>query len=460
MPRPGEKVSPTPNLRAPADPLADARRMRWQIAALACLPQLLACDTEPPPNIRPTSEASQTGDHVRARANAAPQTQNADVNAGSPSPAEAAAEIEDGDHPGRDRFAPIAGDPPHIDGYDPEEEGCPSGNWCGTIATASAIASTNAATHEQSGCPAAIVGSQRDKGEAGRAYEGLSPSKVMQGNIDRHGTARTRGEGNEDACCYHWFEYCSGRPLRDGDSIRTAPVRSDPDWGRWTELRERSPAEAGPELAEVLGRGWLGDAQAEHASIAAFARVALELMAVGAPADLIADTHKAAVDEVEHARVCLGLASDYLGQPLGPGPLHDVQPRTRTVIEIAVDAFVEGCVGETTAALMAERAAGSSRDESIAEALATISHDEARHAALAWRTLEWALRIDRTAVAAAVRRAAAQLRQALPDPRHRPCDPRLAEFGRLDERAQAHAARDAWHAIIEPMVTTMLGPST
>ena len=37
---------------------------------------------------------------------------------------------------------------------------------------------------------------------------------------------------------------------------------------------------------------------AEHSSVAAFGRVALELMAVGAPGRLVADAHQAAIDEV------------------------------------------------------------------------------------------------------------------------------------------------------------------
>lgn len=37
---------------------------------------------------------------------------------------------------------------------------------------------------------------------------------------------------------------------------------------------------------------------AEHSSVAAFGRVALELMAVGAPGRLVAGAHQAAIDEV------------------------------------------------------------------------------------------------------------------------------------------------------------------
>ena len=43
----------------------------------------------------------------------------------------------------------------------------------------------------------------------------------------------------------------------------------------------------------------------EHASIAAFARTICQLMALGAPARLLADTQRALGDEIEHATSCL-----------------------------------------------------------------------------------------------------------------------------------------------------------
>jgi hypothetical protein len=47
-----------------------------------------------------------------------------------------------------------------------------------------------------------------------------------------------------------------------------------------------------------LAAQWATDGAAEHASIASFARVTLQLMALGAPAGLLADTQRGAADEV------------------------------------------------------------------------------------------------------------------------------------------------------------------
>ena len=55
---------------------------------------------------------------------------------------------------------------------------------------------------------------------------------------------------------------------------------------------------AGVALNASKAQAWRLSGLAEHSSVAAFARAALELMAVGAPAELGADAHQAAIDEV------------------------------------------------------------------------------------------------------------------------------------------------------------------
>lgn len=57
----------------------------------------------------------------------------------------------------------------------------------------------------------------------------------------------------------------------------------------------------------------------EHASVAAFSRFSLQLMALGAPSDLLQKSHEAAADEIRHARDAFALAGHYAGRPVGPG---------------------------------------------------------------------------------------------------------------------------------------------
>jgi hypothetical protein len=54
----------------------------------------------------------------------------------------------------------------------------------------------------------------------------------------------------------------------------------------------------------------------------------------------------------------------------------------------------EGCVGETLAAIECAARAATCTIPAVREILDTIVADEARHAALAWRTLRWLLQDD------------------------------------------------------------------
>jgi hypothetical protein len=130
----------------------------------------------------------------------------------------------------------------------------------------------------------------------------------------------------------------------------------------------------------------------EHASVAAFARFALELLALGAPAGLVLETQAALADEIEHATICFGLASAFAQREVRPGPL-DVRGalgklERESVIETAI---LEACVGETIAAVEAQIALEHATDSDVRRALTRIAADEARHAELGWKFLAWAL---------------------------------------------------------------------
>ena len=156
----------------------------------------------------------------------------------------------------------------------------------------------------------------------------------------------------------------------------------------------------GDELAEA----WLNDALMEHASIASFAKFTLDLLAIGAPAELVHDAQQASIDEVHHARLCFALASRFAGRSLGPGSLPTATQSSQgssgphQLGDIVRAAFREGCVGETIAALVASEQRDGCTDQQAVDALSIIARDEAQHAALAWRFIAWALGQDRAAV--------------------------------------------------------------
>jgi hypothetical protein len=353
------------------------------------------------------------------------------------------------------RYMPIPGDPPYVDGYNPEEETCPSGNWCGTIASAAAILPKGDTTPPVMECAARIVGAHEPSPIEGKTYEGLSAKKTMQGAFNEGRTKARRAKGDEDACCYHWFEYCSGRPLLDGAEGVIAPARSSNAW--LADDVEPSIEGLTDRARRALAAAWLEDALREHASIAAFSRATIELLAIGAPPELVEACQHATLDEIDHARRCFSLATAYAGRPLGPGPLPGLAPRGKDIVGLALDTFVEGCVGETIAALVAERAGERTRDPAVRATLRVIAEDEARHAALAWRTIAWAVQAGGAPVETALRRLLER------PPTIDPVEPMdaatraalgraWADHGRLDDVALAQTVSDAWQDIITPML--------
>lgn len=179
-----------------------------------------------------------------------------------------------------------------------------------------------------------------------------------------------------------------GRPLLVEGAARVAAPAGRSDWGAAPDV----PLPADPALRAALAEHWTRVGAAEHASVASFARFTLQLLALGAPPELVMDAQVAAADEVRHARLAYGLASRYAGAPVGPGPLPlaDAAPAldARSVMHGLVS---EACIGETLGAAELFAAADTCVDTRLAAALREAGHEEARHAALAWRTLRWLL---------------------------------------------------------------------
>jgi hypothetical protein len=141
-----------------------------------------------------------------------------------------------------------------------------------------------------------------------------------------------------------------------------------------------------------LADGWTQVALMEHASIAAFARFTLQLLALGAPAHLVEGSNAAMIDETNHAKLAFGIASAYAGQDVGPGRLDLQNALGETSLgEILINVIREGCIGETVAAIEASEALEHAVDPVVREALARIAEDELRHAELAWKFVRWAL---------------------------------------------------------------------
>jgi hypothetical protein len=180
-----------------------------------------------------------------------------------------------------------------------------------------------------------------------------------------------------------------GRPFLVAHAARLPPVTSRSDW---SEIHTPRLDHLSLEERAALARHWTTLGQMEHASIAAFARFSLQLLALGAPADLVEACTAALADETAHAKLCFGIASAYAGRSIGPGPLDVSNSLELTSLSDIVDLVIaEGCIGETSAALEALEAAESAADPVIRAAYTRIAADEQRHAELAFRFVRWAL---------------------------------------------------------------------
>src|SRR5262245_13265827 len=183
----------------------------------------------------------------------------------------------------------------------------------------------------------------------------------------------------------------SGRPLR----IRGAVVRADlaavAGWqaaGPGPDVRALSPA-----ARRALAAAWADAARSEHASVPAFARLALTLVSLGAPSRLVEAVHRAALEEIEHARITFALVEAYAYAPVSPGSLEDLWAApavtARSLPELARESLIDGCLNEGIAAEVARQACARAGDPVVRAALATIARDEASHAELAWQIVEW-----------------------------------------------------------------------
>lgn len=184
-----------------------------------------------------------------------------------------------------------------------------------------------------------------------------------------------------------------GRPFLVDGETRVAPCVARSDWYSASPERAMASGDLEPELRAALLEGWTAQALMEHASVAAFARFALQLASLGAPPELLTRTATAMLDEIRHARACFELARRFSDRELGPGPLPVAGALGASDWgSILTDCILEGCIGETVAAIEAAEALSHCKDAAASQVLGQIVSEESQHAELAWQFLAWSLR--------------------------------------------------------------------
>ncbi len=188
--------------------------------------------------------------------------------------------------------------------------------------------------------------------------------------------------------------------------------------------------------AGALGRHFASAAHLEAASLDAFVRLRDELWLHGAGDELRGAAFLSALEEVRHAQVTSALAARFGASVATPR----VESRPlRSLLEVALDNAVEGCVRETYGALVAHHQARHAQDPEVRAVMARIAEDETRHAELSWDIAAWADSRLSPAEREAVRRARRAAVEMLRDELARPVDPALVEVAGLPEARSALA---------------------
>ncbi len=122
----------------------------------------------------------------------------------------------------------------------------------------------------------------------------------------------------------------------------------------------------------------------EASSVGSFLFLRKELEALNAPEELLERCLLAARDEINHARMIRSLIPEL------PFPkLQFSEPSSRSLLELSMENFVEGCIHEAFAALQALWQAKHAEAPAIRAIFQSIAQDELGHAQLAFDLHQW-----------------------------------------------------------------------
>jgi hypothetical protein len=253
--------------------------------------------------------------------------------------------------------------------------------------------------------------------------------------------------------------FSRGRQLRRLGKVLLPKVR---EGGAWARIPMNTAIEEA--VRPGLAAQWRENGRSEHASVAAFARLTLDLMALGAPPTLIAEANRDSLDEIRHAELCFSLARELDGRSESPTAFpeakgaHTLPPtRTLALAALAVDSLVDGALHEGVSARIIARLARVCEDPQTRSVLKEIAADEGRHSAHGWEVVEWCLAEGGPAVESALHGAL----RVLPMTMHGDLPPeaengsweRYGIHGRSTEAEEYGRARADLVARVERMIT-------
>src|SRR5262245_24022043 len=108
--------------------------------------------------------------------------------------------------------------------------------------------------------------------------------------------------------------WLSGTPLEAEHQRLMRRRQAAIPWDRST-VASLAPAER-----QRLAETWTRRSAAEYLAVSTFAVLAIDLVAAGAPADVLSLCMRAGIDEVRHAELCLRMVEIYGGKRILPPP--------------------------------------------------------------------------------------------------------------------------------------------
>ena len=187
--------------------------------------------------------------------------------------------------------------------------------------------------------------------------------------------------------------FARGRQIRRRGKILLPKVVKGSAWAP-----DFQTAIARPDDSAAIAKAWRENGRTEHASVAAFAQLTLDLLGLGAPPALVVAAQQDALDEIAHTEICFSLARALDGEEGSPGPFPEAHHRPThfksrpwELARLAVSSLVDGALHEGLSAAVVAKMAKRCAVPEIRAALARIAADEGRHAAHGWEVVQWCL---------------------------------------------------------------------
>ncbi|NBW81549.1 ferritin-like domain-containing protein [bacterium] len=182
-----------------------------------------------------------------------------------------------------------------------------------------------------------------------------------------------------------------GRPFRINGTPIVSKVSNSSEW---STCDVKTCSDLDHESRRALEAVWLDNASKEHASVPAFSKLSLQLIALAAPPELIAKVFTAAGREITHAKLCFSIAASVSGKPWCPAEMPQIlrgNNKFDSLESLILECFVDGCLMEALSAAHAQASARLAEEADVKSVFSVIAEDEKFHAELSWAILEFLL---------------------------------------------------------------------